>query len=566
MDKELESQVMKALKLALAVFLFGFSACHYPESSTDQIEKVVDFSDGDEVWFQISPDGSMYLFSSNRAGNENIYIKKKTTGEIIQLTDNPTRDSHPVWSPDGSLIAFTSYRDGIGIWTMDPFDRRTLKRITPDSIVAEWPDWSPDWNSIVFSGTGLGSRDIWTVSLTNGALNQITDHPDNEWIPKWSPNGKKIAFYTTWDGKMTDVFVVDLDGNNLKQLTHNSSEDFGVRWGDGNETVYFLSRRYGGKTDIFSAQISNGEIQRKTQNLGVFIINQIIGDSIFFSFEKQDHHIFKNTILDERIEQVTMGRAKYQNPKISPDGLQILAITDTIGKEDMAVTLDMEGNFLKAVDTGEFFGKSANWMSKPHEIIATISEGGWIDTNNLWYVDLKNESKTKITHVGFVDHAVWCEAPYLVMSARTQGRDNLKLWKVHLGTGEVTLLFDDGSDAVVSDYNRRDKTIAFTTYTASGVKSYTMSLENNNRKRFHIPFESYEGVRWSPDGNKICFKGKQKLDDSHDLFVMDLKTNGIKRLTNDGYSESWPSWSRNQKNVFYSVKKSTIGIYKMNIP
>ena len=59
----------------------------------------------------ISGDGSKIAFTSNRDGNDEIYIMDANGSNQTRLTNNPADDFSPSISGDGSKIAFTSNRD-----------------------------------------------------------------------------------------------------------------------------------------------------------------------------------------------------------------------------------------------------------------------------------------------------------------------------------------------------------------------------------------------------------------------------------------------------------------------
>ena len=46
------------------------------------------------------------VFMSTRDGNEEIYTMNSDGTNQTRITNNPARDTHPVWSPDGDYIAF----------------------------------------------------------------------------------------------------------------------------------------------------------------------------------------------------------------------------------------------------------------------------------------------------------------------------------------------------------------------------------------------------------------------------------------------------------------------------
>ena len=60
-----------------------------------------------------SPDGKNIVFSSDRAGKQNLYIKKieKKSSKEERITFGQGNYATPVWSPRGDYIAFTkSYK------------------------------------------------------------------------------------------------------------------------------------------------------------------------------------------------------------------------------------------------------------------------------------------------------------------------------------------------------------------------------------------------------------------------------------------------------------------------
>ena len=97
----------------------------------------------------VSPDGQQLAVSSDRRGNQDLWVLPATGGEMTPLTTDPTPDWSPRWSPDGSQIAFYAYRSG--------------------------------------------NRDIWVMPARGGPARQLTNHPAIDWFPSWSPvDGREI--------------------------------------------------------------------------------------------------------------------------------------------------------------------------------------------------------------------------------------------------------------------------------------------------------------------------------------------------------------------------------------
>src|SRR4051794_4696477 len=58
---------------------------------------------------------------------------------------------------------------------------------------------------------------------------------------------------------------------------------------------------------------------------------------------------------------------------------------------------------------------------------------------------------------------------------------------------------------------------------------------------------------WSPDGNLIAFSGL--VGGFNDLFVYDLSSNALRRLTNDAYAELDPAWSPDSRQIAFSTDR-----------
>lgn len=151
--------------------------------------------DSDPAW---SPDGSMLAFSSDRDGDQEIYVMDAENGAIRQLTHNQLADRAPTWAPTGARIAF------VRTWKGRPFVMRADgSRQEPLASVRhryEAPAWSPDGKSIALLefgrgvyGLGLSMLDVATRRISR--LPQVDVGP-----PAWSPDGARIAFTNLMDG------------------------------------------------------------------------------------------------------------------------------------------------------------------------------------------------------------------------------------------------------------------------------------------------------------------------------------------------------------------------------
>lgn len=140
-----------------------------------------------------SPDGTRFVFSTNRDGNWEIYVMDTTGTNLVNLTNYPGWDQIPVWSPDGKKIAFARApaswpQEGtFQIWVMNA-DGSNPVQVTNDPVGAVDPTWSPDGERIAYAGGCCyeETMDIWIVNVNGTGARNVTNSPAvPERYPAW---------------------------------------------------------------------------------------------------------------------------------------------------------------------------------------------------------------------------------------------------------------------------------------------------------------------------------------------------------------------------------------------
>ncbi|MFI7426475.1 VWA domain-containing protein [Micromonospora sp. NPDC049836] len=163
----------------------------------------------------LSPDGRRVAFTSDRAGNADIWVIGVDGTGLRRLTDHPAEDSWPTWSPDGGRIAFASTRADLAgdIWVV-PAAGGAPVRITDGPAADGQPAWSPDGRRIAlttnrFAPAGTPDvRTVATVAPTGGPVSRAVPGPGDAAEPAWSGDGARLAFTTTRDDPAGDVYLL----------------------------------------------------------------------------------------------------------------------------------------------------------------------------------------------------------------------------------------------------------------------------------------------------------------------------------------------------------------------
>jgi TolB protein len=207
--------------------------------------------DGWPTW---SPDGAQIAFMSERNGNPDIYVMNADGSNVQQLTDHPANDIWPEWSPDGSQIAFPSRRDGNFEIYLINVDGTGLQRLTNTLGHEDFPAWSPDGEQLVFSRVE-GDDGTYIINTDGSNERQLLDY----WVlePAWSPDGTRIAFGSDHEG-FRGIYVIDVDGSNLRRLSNTRAGENCPTWSPDSTWIAFASWRDGnGEIYVMDADGSN---------------------------------------------------------------------------------------------------------------------------------------------------------------------------------------------------------------------------------------------------------------------------------------------------------------------
>jgi Tol biopolymer transport system component len=175
--------------------------------------------DQDPAW---SPDGTRLTFVSTRDGNYEIYVMNADGSGVTRLTTHAARDLHPTWC--GTRIAFDSdrYLQAMpDIYVMND-DGTGVTQLTISSTFDQYPAWSPSCEQIAYTADPDGSAWIRLMNADGSGAHDLVVGPGKNRYPAWSPDGTRIAFTSDRDtqgGTADEVYVMNSDGTQQTRLT-----------------------------------------------------------------------------------------------------------------------------------------------------------------------------------------------------------------------------------------------------------------------------------------------------------------------------------------------------------
>jgi TolB protein len=175
-----------------------------------------------------APDGQKISCTLSQDGNAEIYVLDARGGNAQRLTNNRAIDTAPAWSPTGRELAFTSDRSGSPqIYLMDAVGGG-IRRLTFDVDYTDSPTWSPKGDRIAFVTRVGGGFDVWTCRADGTGAKPAVTGGNNE-NPRWSADGRHLVFASDRDGGY-GLWVTDLDGAVPRKLDTGGRRSVSPAW------------------------------------------------------------------------------------------------------------------------------------------------------------------------------------------------------------------------------------------------------------------------------------------------------------------------------------------------
>ncbi len=277
-----------------------------------------------------SPDGKALLFTSDRAGNDDLYLARPADPDkgwlesfefpVTRLTSSEAEEHDGRFSPDGKRIAYLRGKGDLVIMNADGTGARVLfEHWSPPQF-----DWSPDGRWIAYSIPDMSyNHEVWLVPADGSAEPyNVSRHPDDDLDPRFSPDGRRLLWVSKRHADTFDVWGV--------WLRREDDE----RTPEGWLRVFESKKKEGGKKAESAKKGDSGE-EKAQEETGPE------HPEVRIDFEG----------LWERVRPLTDLKGDEGSPHASPDGKRVVFTAERAGKRDL-YSIRYDGKDLERLTEG----------------------------------------------------------------------------------------------------------------------------------------------------------------------------------------------------------------------
>jgi Tol biopolymer transport system component/DNA-binding winged helix-turn-helix (wHTH) protein/TolB-like protein len=493
--------------------------------------------------------------------------KQPEKNALVRLTDAPFDDANPTFTRDGqirfvrfvdkqTLVTYIMNADGTGIR-----EQSEIPGLTSGV-------WSPD-GAKVFYRKGPGDHNFYLANSDGSDERIMPFHPGN---CLWSPDSKQFLYQAkARDSSIpnnSDIFVFTLETETIVPVVEGPFFDSDPVFSPDGKSIVYVSDM-DGNFEVYSRVIATGEAKRLTNNPGheSFPTYSPDGTQIIFNSdgEKENNDVYLMNVDGSNVRKITDAPGWDASPpnNWSPDGTQVLLLSDRGGKENIYV-MNIEPFAPRRI---------ASNVESDQPLDPSYSPGGdqvaYQLSNEIRIFDASAQTDKFVLKTSAGANPTFSpDGRRILFQERID--ENTEICSVNVDGSDFVNITQSPSKDISPAYSPDGTRIAFAANRAAGTISfeiYVMNSDGSEQKLFYGDRAMSVGPSWAPDGRSLVFANDREGGrvGNFELFSINVDGGTEKRLTNRPRYDSDPTFSPDGTRIaFASNADGNWEIYVMN--
>jgi tricorn protease len=469
---------------------FSYAGNLYTVAASGGTARRLTSHEGYEMFARYSPDGKWLAFTGQYDGNTEVYLMSADGGVPKRLTFTATLGRDEVsdrmgpnnivmgWKNDSEIIFRSRMRepnDFIGqLYTVN------VKGGLPQQIPVPrggFASFSPDGKKMAYNRIfrefrtwkryrGGMADDIWIHDFETKKTVAIAEDPACDTFPMWA--GDKIYFLSDRDeNKRFNLYSYDLPTKAVKQLTNFT--DFDIKFPSlGDKAIVFENAGYIYRFDLVTEKATKVSIRiREDFASGRNVLKDVSKSIAAFEISPDGKRalfgargdLFTVPAKEGPTRNLTATSGVHErNPKWSPDGRWIAAITDSTGADEIHLfPQDGNGPATQLTNSGGPYKYHAVWSPDSKKLM-------WADKKmRLQVVDVATKQTKLVAQakVWEIKDYVWSPDSKWIAYARADAETMPKVWLYSLEEDKHFAVTDGWHDSQHPEFSGDGKYLYF---------------------------------------------------------------------------------------------------------
>jgi serine/threonine-protein kinase len=208
-------------------------------------------SQGANVGWALSPDGTRLAIGLNTEAGDDIWVKQLPTGPLQRVSFDSASEYRPRWSPDGRYLVFGSFR-GPGAESNNIY-RRPADGTGADEVVLDLPRsifeavWSRDGRWLLARTGGVvgqvGGRDIYALrpGIDTTPRPLVVTPTFDEAAIALSPDARWLAYESNETGR-TEVFIRPFPNTDSAKIQVSNGGGVAPLWAPSGRELFYVNQ------------------------------------------------------------------------------------------------------------------------------------------------------------------------------------------------------------------------------------------------------------------------------------------------------------------------------------